>query len=97
MPSVELSSLDDLKKDVFEKRPDIKDEYEKEKPLRQLQKEIIKARIECDMSQSELAEKVGTTQSAISRLESEDDYNPNFKTLIRVSQALNKKLDISMV
>lgn len=95
MSRVKIRDFNDLKKDIFKKRPDIKEEYEKTEPLHQLQKELIKARIDTGLSQKELAELVGTTQSVISRLESADDYNPNLKTLIKVSRALNKKLSIS--
>ena len=97
MPNIEMNNFDDLKKNVFKKRPDIEEEYEKANPLYQLQKEIIKARINRGLSQQELAELVNTTQSVISKLESSEDYNPNLKTLIKVSEALNKDLNISLV
>ena len=97
MPNIEMNNFDDLKKNVFKKRPDIEEEYEKANPLYQLQKEIIKARINRGLSQQELAKLVNTTQSVISKLESSEDYNPNLKTLIKVSEALNKDLNISLV
>lgn len=95
MSNINIKKFDDLKKDVFQKRPEIKKEYKRTKPLYQLQKELIKARIDRGLSQEELAELVDTTQSVISKLESDGDYNPNLKTLIKVSEALNKKLNIS--
>jgi DNA-binding XRE family transcriptional regulator len=97
MPHIKMSDFDDLKKNIFKKSPDIEEEYEKVKPLHQLQKEIIKTRIDRGLSQQNLAELVNTTQSVISKLESSKDYNPNLKTLIKVSEALNKNLDISLV
>ncbi len=54
---------------------------------------VIKKRIEQGLSQSELAEKIGTKQSAISRLES-GNYNPSIKLLEKVAKALNLKLSI---
>ncbi len=55
---------------------------------------VISKRIEQGMSQSELATKVGTKQSAISRLES-GNYNPSIKLLEKVATALNLKLSVS--
>lgn len=97
MSEINLGDFDSLKNNIYTKRSDIKEEQKKEKPLRKLQKEIIKSRINCDLSQQELADKIGTSQSVISKLENSDDYNPNLKTLIKVSQALDKTLNISLV
>ena len=55
---------------------------------------VIAKRIEQGMSQSELATKVGTKQSAISRLES-GNYNPSIRLLEKVANALNLKLKVS--
>ena len=43
------------------------------------------------MTQKDLAEKIGTKQSAISRLES-FDANPSFKFLKKVAKAFDAKL-----
>jgi DNA-binding XRE family transcriptional regulator len=56
---------------------------------------LIRKRIEKGLSQEELAEKVGTRQSAISRLES-GRYNPSFKILRKVAQALDSEIKISI-
>ena len=42
----------------------------------EIKKQIIRYRIENNLTQKELADKIGTKQSAISRLEN-DDYNPS--------------------
>ncbi len=57
---------------------------------------VISKRIEQGMSQSELAMKVGTKQSAISRLES-GNYNPSIRLLEKVANALNLKLKVSFL
>ena len=56
---------------------------------------IIKRRIERGLSQKELAQRIGTKQSAISRLES-GNYNPTLAFLQKVSEALDAKLKISL-
>lgn len=56
---------------------------------------IIKKRIEKGLSQKELAQKIGTKQSAISRFES-GTYNPSLSFLQKVGEALGVKLKISL-
>jgi len=56
---------------------------------------IIKKRIERGLTQKELARKIGTKQSAISRLES-GTYNPSLSFLQKVGEALGSKLKISL-
>lgn len=56
---------------------------------------IIRKRIEKGMTQEELARKMGTKQSAISRLES-GTYNPTISFLADVAHALDSELKISL-
>ena len=56
---------------------------------------IIAKRIERGLSQEELAKKIGTKQSAVSRLES-GTYNPSLSFLQKVGEALGAKLKISL-
>ncbi|MGM0409350.1 MAG: helix-turn-helix transcriptional regulator [Bacillota bacterium] len=96
MSDVKLDDVNNLKNKIFKKNNKVKEEYKKKKPMNQLQKEMIKARIAKGLSQKELAELVDTSQSVISKLENDEEYNPNLKTLIKVSEALNKELNISL-
>jgi len=73
--------------------PEVNAEYEKLKVLYDIKKEIIKLRIEQGLSQKDLATKVGTRQSAISRLES-GEYNPSIEFLNKVAHALGKELEV---
>ncbi|MDD3861293.1 MAG: helix-turn-helix transcriptional regulator [Candidatus Gracilibacteria bacterium] len=72
----------------------IRKEYENLAPEFAIAESIIKKRIENGLSQSALAKKIGTKQSAISRLES-GNYNPSIKLLEKVAKALSLKLEIS--
>jgi len=56
---------------------------------------IIKKRIENGLSQKELAQKIGTKQSAISRFES-GTYNPTLSFLQKIVEVLDTKLKISL-
>ncbi|MCL1940163.1 MAG: helix-turn-helix domain-containing protein [Desulfovibrionaceae bacterium] len=59
-------------------------------------REIIRTRVAAGMSQKELAEKIGTTQSVIARLES-GEHMPSVSTLKRVAEATHSKLRIELV
>ncbi|SJZ30544.1 helix-turn-helix transcriptional regulator [Selenihalanaerobacter shriftii] len=63
------------------------------RPLRELQKLIIKTRVRAGLSQTKLAEKLDTTQSAISKLESSDNFNPELKTFIRILHVLTENIE----
>lgn len=60
----------------------------------QLAVRLIEARLNKKLSQRALAKKVGTSQAAISKIESMN-ANPSLLLLKRISQALNVKLQIS--
>ncbi|QAA33399.1 helix-turn-helix transcriptional regulator [Clostridium manihotivorum] len=50
------------------------------------------ARIECDLSQEQLAEVVGVTRQTIGLIES-GKYNPTLNLCISICKALNKTLN----
>jgi ribosome-binding protein aMBF1 (putative translation factor) len=58
---------------------------------------IYDARTQAGLSQKELAEKIGTTQSVISRLEDADYEGHSLSMLSRVAQALNREVKIDLV
>ena len=84
-----------LKEELF-KDAEFKAEYDALEPDYELIRQLIRARSESKMTQKELAEKIGTKQSCISRLES-GNYNPSFQFLQKVARALNKKLTVALV
>ena len=70
-------------------------EYEKLRPRYEIISQIIEARKEQHMTQSDLAKRLGTQKSNISRLES-GNYNPSLDFLIRVARCLGKELKIKL-
>lgn len=54
-------------------------------------------RTKAGLSQSELARKVGTTQSVISRLEDADYEGHSLTMLQRIARALDQELDVRFV
>lgn len=77
------------------KDKEIREAYEKLGPEFVLVEMIIKKRITKGLTQKELARRVGTKQSAISRLES-GKYNPSLSFLQKVADALDTRLKISL-
>ena len=60
--------------------------------------EVLKARAESGLSQAEVAQRAGTTQSAIARLESATPkHSPSIATLRRYAKALGYKVEIRLV
>ena len=70
-------------------------EYERLRPRYEAIEQIIKARKEQNITQAELAKRVSTQKSNISRLES-GNYNPSLDFLIKVAESLGKKLSINL-
>ena len=85
-----MDDFDRFKVELF-KDAQIKAEYDVLAPEYELISQIIKARTEKKMTQKQLAEKIGTRQSNIARLES-GNGNPSFLFLQKVAGALDKKL-----
>ncbi|MEK7203628.1 MAG: helix-turn-helix transcriptional regulator [Patescibacteria group bacterium] len=77
------------------KDKEIKKFYKELEPEFELVRILIRKRLERGFTQQELARKVGTKQSAISRLES-GRYNPTIQVLRKVAEALNADLKISI-
>ena len=86
---------EDVKKQLLQS-PEVLKEYSELKVQYDIKREIIKLRLEQGLSQQELADKIKTKQSAISRLES-GDYNPSLEFLTKVANALGKELHISFL
>ena len=81
------------KKQVF-KNPQIKAEYDRLQPEFSLISALIKARKTKGYTQAQLAQKIGTKQSVISRLEI-GRANPTLEFLKRLAIALNSTLEIN--
>ena len=87
-------SFEEIKADML-KDEEFKIEYDKLKPRYEAIEQIIKARKEQNITQSELAKRVGTQKSNISRLES-GNYNPSLDFLAKVAESLGKSLSVQI-
>ena len=78
------------------KNPKFKKEWDELEDEYQIIENIVKARIEAHMTQTQLSEVTGITQSDISKIEN-GNGNPSLKTLRKIAHAVGKKLKIEFV
>ena len=83
----------DIYKQKLLKDPEFKKLYEESQPEFEIAKAIIRARIEQKITQKELAKKMNTTQSVISRVE-QAKTSPSISFLKRLAAALNTTLQV---
>jgi DNA-binding XRE family transcriptional regulator len=76
---------------------EVKVEYDELAPLFAIKKQLVASRVAKGITQEQIAVKIGTNKSNISRLESlNNTYTPNISTLIKYAQALGLRLDIGL-
>ncbi len=79
----------------WQKDPAFQKEYEALESEFTLAHSLIEARVRAGLTQEELADKMGTSQPTIARLES--GHKPSLKTLERVAEVTNSRLMIQLV
>jgi len=89
-----MTKLAELKKQWL-KDPALKAEYEELGPEFQLIRDMIEARTRAGLTQAQLAERMGTRQAAIARLES-GRVQPSLETLRRYARATGSRLTLSL-
>ncbi len=79
-------------------RPEVKKAYDDLAGEFAFLDEVLKARVESGLTQAEVAARIGTTQSAIARLESaEPKHSPSIATLQRYAGAMGYKVEIRFI
>ena len=78
------------------KNDDFKQEWEQNELRYKIIKQLIKLRNAYNLSQTELAKKIGTTQAVISRIEN-GTTNIGIDFLDRIAKAFNKKINLEIV
>ncbi len=79
------------------KRPGFKEAYESSELEYQVAREMLRARSRAKLTQDAVAERMGTTKSAVSRLESAGKHTPSLATLKRYAEAVGCKLKVELV
>jgi len=88
MISVEAWLRKQLKDPVFKK------EYDALEPEFALARELIGARAKAKLSQAQVAKRMGTSQSAVARLES--GRTPSLTSLRRYAKAVGRRVEIKL-
>jgi DNA-binding XRE family transcriptional regulator len=86
-----------LHRRYYEGKPRRLAELENARATAEVSRKIHKLRQDAGLTQKELAKVVGTSHSAISRLEDDDYQGHSLAMLRRVAAALNKRVEIRFV
>ena len=79
-------------------REDVKAEFEKTAAEYALLDEFLKARAAQGLTQAQVAEKIGTTQSVVARMESgKGKHSPSLATLTKYADALECRLEVRLI
>ena len=96
MQATKRATFADFKKKALQNK-EVQKEYDALKPLFDIKKELVLARVNKGLTQDEIAKKIGTSKSNVLRLESlNNSYIPNLATLMKYAEALEMKLDIGL-
>ena len=90
-----MTKLKDLKKRLMGD-PEFREEYGRIDDEFRLIEALVRARTAAKLTQAELARRLGTTQSAIARLEG-GGVSPSFATLRRYAEATDTRLTVGLV
>lgn len=89
-----MTKLKDLKRRLMED-PEFREEYARADDEFKLIEALVRARTAASLTQSDLARRLGTTQSAIARLEG-GRVSPSFATLRRYAEATGTRLVVGL-
>lgn len=89
-----MKSFTAFKKQLL-KDPAVKAEYDRLGSEFALAEALIKARLGAKMTQGQVARKMGTTQSAVARMESGNGF-PSTTSLVKYARAVGKELKIGL-
>ena len=91
------NSLKQFKRRAFA-RPEVKAAYDGLAEEFAFLDEVLKARADAGLTQAEVAERIGTTQSAVARLESAAaKHSPSIATLQKYAKALGYRVEVRLV
>jgi transcriptional regulator with XRE-family HTH domain len=80
------------------KNPEVKAEFDQLADEFSLLEEFLKARAAQGLTQAQVAKTIGTTQSAVARMESgRGKHSPSLATLSKYADALGCKLEVRLV
>lgn len=90
---------EDLKAKAL-KRIDVADEYEKLEEEFRLLRQMLAARHQAGLTQADIAKKMGTKATAVTRLESSlssGKHSPSLSTLRKYAEAVGCRLEVKLI
>ena len=92
-----MLSHEELKRKALA-NPETKAEYEAQRPEFELLDKLLEARKRAGLTQGQVAEKMGTKATAITRLESASRlHSPKIETLRKYAEAVGCRLNIELI
>lgn len=90
-----MDNWENIKKEIL-KKSEVKNDYDNLEVEYQILSDIVRLRNDKKITQKELAKKIGTTQSALSRFEM-GNVNPSLDFLKKIASALGTRLVVRLV
>lgn len=97
MPKKMTTDATRILADIARHDPKRQQAFEEEMANREVAHQIYELRQKADLSQAELARRIGTTQSVISRLEDADYEGHSLAMLNRIAAAVERRVEIRFV
>ncbi|MGH7787084.1 MAG: XRE family transcriptional regulator [Candidatus Binatia bacterium] len=91
------AALEYVHRRFYAGRPERIAELEEARASAEVARKVYELRTKAKLTQKELAARVGTTASVISRLEDDDYEGHSLAMLRRIASALNKRVEIRFV
>lgn len=92
-----MSTLKQFKRRAFT-HPGVREAYAESANEFAFLDEVLRARAEAGLTQAEVAARIGTTQSAVARMESaEAKHSPSIVTLQKYAKALGYRVQVRLV
>ena len=91
-----MTYLEELHAQLVKDDPEYEKAWEDYQPELDLQRQIIQARIDKNMTQEEFANSCGIEQSSLSRIET-GRSNPTLETLVALARGMGKKLKLTFM
>lgn len=89
-----MKSFAEFKKKALE-NPEVREAYQAQAPEFSLVAKLIAARTGAELTQQEVAKRMGTTQSVVARMEG-GQQTPSLTSLRKYARAVGRELEISL-
>jgi len=86
-------TFEEFKKEALS-NAEVKKEYDRLAPIFKIKKELLSARLKKGLTQEEVARRMKTSRSNISRLEGLNNNVPSLNTIIKYAEAIGCEIEV---